>query len=250
MRKYLVFSICLITLIALIIGSGYTTKEQPKESADEKTIVERAEYKEPELGIEVSYPQLAGLAATDSQAKINRKIKGLIFNKIQEAKDSMDECQTEHFYYTINYEIVYQNKNILSMVYWQEVNWGLYPSVSVFTENIDLKTGEQVEISSLFMENTDYKQIIEEAIKKKGKIKIFGNQPEFNYAEYVKEICLGEDNYLENNDLIAYNLTRDSLKIFYSVPHVLGDVIVCEIPYDYLIKNIDTQGQTWSNIKE
>lgn len=177
------------------------------------------------INIDVNIPVLSGLKDTKVQDKINQMFETDILSFKEElgeaAKEAFEDAKKYNYEmrpYAINitFEEKKNEKGILSLyVVYYTYTGGAHGGHDDITYNIDLKTGNLMELKDLFKEGYDYKKIINEKIQ--GQIGVIseelkqkslkeGQKPEDVYIPYQGFESIRDDQpfYLKNDRLGIY----------------------------------------------
>ncbi|WP_312649907.1 PdaC/SigV domain-containing protein [Aminipila sp.] len=257
MKKYNVALILILALSLCLSGcsqnkapSEDTKKEVQKENTKKiETMYELKSERFKDKDVIINYPQLINLTDTSAQEKINEMIK----NKAFLAYNEMVK-QGEPFSYELKYDVKYSSPELLSIRFNDYVNFtqSAHPSNSVETLNIDIKNQKVIKLSDFVNINEGFVDLF-----KNGKyLSPYPDQtPEL--MESIKNILDETDtkgwiDLLKNADSFdiysgnQYSyLTKDSLVIVISVPHVMGDYAEFEINYKDLSDYKKTDNDIW-----
>ncbi|MCT4618320.1 MAG: DUF3298 and DUF4163 domain-containing protein [Marinisporobacter sp.] len=218
----LILSLCISTAACSLIEQKHvkaaeqTIKNQPIEITAKEIKVDEA-YIEGDIKI----PVISKLSNKDAEERINELLENDItefmeFN-IQNAKKLYDTNKEEHDKENMvsDYEVTYQNENMISIVIKQKVNEEkpyTYPTEDYY--NVDLNTGKQIPFNRLFDEDEDYKEVIIDYIKKEYKKK---EKDLYIYLSNTKDVFY----YLKDQKIVLsfnpYNAEEQPFEIPFSI---------------------------------
>ncbi|WP_297132461.1 DUF3298 and DUF4163 domain-containing protein [Terrisporobacter sp.] len=142
--------------------------------------------------------------------KVNKKIKDDIMNfyekSLKEAEDFLDDFQLEesNFIADASYEIKKNSTDVVSLIIkYYKYSGGAHGYYEYVPYNIDMRSGEFLEISDLFKEDVDYKIIINKEIN--NQIKLLGNKEE--NIEKIYDFYSIKDNqkfYLQDKSIVIF----------------------------------------------
>lgn len=230
-----------------IFIEGVNLKPQLEPSVAEiesKKIKESNEY----IEIDLDIPVVTGLKDEKFQEFINKRFEqdALKFKEEIEifVKESHEDAKKEgydlnKYSVIIDFEEKRNQENLLSIyVIYHQYTGGAHGIHNDVTYNIDLKTGNLVELKDLFKENVDYKKIIDSKIKEQinainedeKNFLLKAGQEENFYPLYEEFNGIKEDQ--------TYYLTDDKLGIYFGLyeiaPYAAG-VPTFEIPLEELV---------------
>lgn len=157
--------------------------------------------------------------------KINKKIEEDIMNfynnSFEEAESYFDDFPESEMQFVVSseYEIKKNNKQIISLlVKYYKYNGGAHGSYEYVPYNIDVISGDIFKLHDIFKQNTNYKQIINEEIKKQVKELNIKNQlPEDSSQLYTfRGIKENQKFYLIDNKLVIF------FDLYEIAPYVAG----------------------------
>jgi hypothetical protein len=161
-----------------------------------------------------------------------------------ERVDEVKEGEAFEFDLTVDYEITFQSKEYLSIYYIADYTSksGPYPSIAVFTTNIDIPNSKKMKLSNMISMDKDFALFLKSwnltAYEEDNKdLKDALNEYFQNISnEDLYNGLLNADQIGTDNTMGIYSyLTKDSFGLNVSVPHVLGDFVRFEMEY----KNLD-----------
>jgi len=164
--------------------------------------------KSDQLTFDIQYPQIAGLADAKVQEQINKTFEQYATAiKDQALKDQKDHAATEadDAYKTevaINYDIKYNQDNVLSVVFdHYYYTGGAHGNTVQSSYNFDLQTGKDLKLKDLYSEGKDFTSLINQAIKKQMDVQ---KQTESLLTPF-ESIAADQPFYIaDNNQLVIY----------------------------------------------
>lgn len=121
-------------------------------------------------------PIILGLRDTKVQDKINKMFEKDAIDFIKQieeySKEGAEDAKKYDYemrpcYANVDFEIKENRKDRISVyVYYHQFTGGAHGNTDCVTYNIDLKTGEMIELKDLFKDGYDYKKAIDEKIQK------------------------------------------------------------------------------------
>lgn len=211
---------CLLTIILVIFvvyGFPYRLKsnEMPRETFKEnvketiEVTYDAIKYEKDYVDVDIKIPVIKNLKDYKIQDEINRNFKKRAIdfkNDIENmAKDYKSECDKQgeeciKFVANSDYEVTYNNKGILSIpVIYYQYTGGAHGVYSKKTYNINLNTGEEIKIKSLFKENYNYKDIINNTIKEE-----INKNSKLYFKESFSSIDEHQDFYINEKGIVVY----------------------------------------------
>lgn len=176
-----------------------------------KVVPELISEKNEALTSDIKIPVLKGLKDEKMQSVINKAFEKraleLKEQMIREGKEALEDAQNygyeaRPYSLFIDYDISYNEKNIISITstYYQYTG-GAHGNTLTETSNINLKTGEKIELKDLFKQGVNYKKIITEEIKKQMALndKFYSNA-----AAELETISDNQSYYIEEGGLVVY----------------------------------------------
>ncbi|WP_338469654.1 DUF4163 domain-containing protein [Niallia sp. XMNu-256] len=203
-------------------------EKKPSKADNKETVfyqLKRATYEKGDL--RVHFPQITEMQSNMKEKQINGIIKEEIFEFVNQYEDDIATLE-------MDYEVMTETENILSIVYSGYYSGGAYPSHLLFTTNIDMRTGEKIRLPNTITIN-------EEFIDKFNKASYINRDPN---SPNVKELSLAVRDYLKQitveelingfkqadlpsmteNPYGVYSFFQDDTFIIsIRVPHVIGD---------------------------
>ncbi len=125
---------------------------------------------------------------------------------LKEAEDFLDDFQLEesNFIADASYEIKKNSTDVVSLIIkYYKYSGGAHGYYEYVPYNIDMRSGEFLEISDLFKEGVDYKTIINKEIN--NQIKLLGNKEE--NIEKIYDFYSIKDNqkfYLQDKSIVIF----------------------------------------------
>lgn len=125
---------------------------------------------------------------------------------LKEAEDFLDDFQLEesNFIADASYEIKKNSTDVVSLIIkYYKYSGGAHGYYEYVPYNIDMRSGEFLEISDLFKEDVDYKTIINKEIN--NQIKLLGNKEE--NIEKIYDFYSIKDNqkfYLQDKSIVIF----------------------------------------------
>lgn len=189
--------------------------------------------------ITVNYPRIEGLQDENIQGHINGILK--------EAAMSYFDDDPELINLDISYEIKHRGNNLLSVRYygWAYVTGAAHPSKLDDSRNINMKTGQEIDLNDLFFMD---EIMIGNIIKN---------------STYVGPMDLdeGEETEIVQNDLRYYlgeygiggrgcYFTEDSFCISVDTSHAIGGYAEFATKYGDLARSMNLENGMWNDFKE
>lgn len=193
--------------------------------------------------INVIYPQISGIKDDNLRSRINKLFEDEAF------RSYMDK---DNFSLHIKYEILYQSEKFISVKYigFAYLKGAPYPRDIFSTINIDLKTGDKIQLKDIINLDHAFVGKIRETlylyIQKDPDWEVLYLDQLNNSDEFLLKVLLKADK--ENSgDCFSY-FTDDALGMSFAVSHVAGDHYEIEMKYsdieEYMVnKNILDLGQ-------
>ncbi|MFO7636049.1 MAG: hypothetical protein R6W96_01920 [Clostridia bacterium] len=187
----------------------------------------------PEGGrIMVQYPEITGMADGELSDMINGSIRDMAM------EDVMTYPEDGYVSYELFYDVPFLNSRMVSVLFrgYQHHQHAAHPGFILKGLTIGLAKGDRLVLSDLFADGEDHEARIRE----------FVMQSE-QYSKYESDFDLLLFDYLAPGTA-GFVLFIDHLLVFYEVPHVLGDHLVFEVPYEDMMDIIDVEGPIWRGI--
>ena len=177
----------------------------------------KADIKYPYLKIKSNYNK-----KDDTQTKIIQNINSTISNTVTTAKDKIEKGSEEYkksyeadsnkdntikyqYEAIYNYKIAYNKNNILSIpLTMYEFTGGAHGLTNIKSFNYDLATGKELKLEDLFKSNSNYKEVINNHIKKE-----ISKQTE-NYFQ-------GQDGFSSIKDNQDFYISDEGIVIYFSL---------------------------------
>lgn len=196
---------------------------------DVATIIENVTKKYEEVPIvDIRYPKVIALKNKEIEDKINKDILEVVYSIIdlQKVDNNVEEL-------IANYDVTLNKKSVISIlfddfVYWKKAIHGLTIIKSLTS---DLETGKKYELKDLFIENSNYKEKINNIIKKQ----IKDHEIERYLLREFETINENQDFYLTENCLVIYYQLYEYTSYAYGFPKFCID-------YDDLLDILDPNG--------
>ena len=195
--------------------------------------------------ITVSYPQIKGLGDTNRQTKINATLRQSAMSYFSSTMYMEDA--SELLTLDISYEISWQGENLLSIQYygWDEYSFAPHPNKMYFTANINMQSGEIIELDDLFYAD----EVMMGSIIKNSR---YVSPLDIDDAHLMDEMRNYMLDYLSNYNLTdnQFSFTKDSLWISIEVPHAIGGHAEFGVKYSDLINSIRPENEVWEDFKD
>lgn len=187
----------------------------------------------------IQYPELVGLADTSVQGQINSQLKELF---VGEYKTSAKEGDI----YTETFDISYmieQNKDLLVV----HKSGYYYPIGAAHGQpiredyHINIKNGQLYSLKDLFLEGSNYKERLTEAIKRKI------DKANKEHGEQIYSQDIGDF-----EEYSGFVMTKESLNIYfypYAIASYAAGFPEFYISYEELGDIINTDGQLWNSFE-
>ncbi|MCL6612964.1 MAG: DUF3298 and DUF4163 domain-containing protein [Peptococcaceae bacterium] len=182
-------------------------------------------------GMDIVYPQVAGLPDPEAQERINRAIGERVRGLIARQRRWPDSAGIEKFDMTGTYRVTVNKKGVLSVrlenyIFPEQAAHGLTMADSV---TADLKTGKVYTLKDLFRRGTDYLFTLNMIIREQFRERDLPMINEF------RGITANQDFYLTPKNLVIY------FQVYEYTPYYVG-IPEFEIPYQKIINYIDEKG--------
>ncbi|MDZ5034800.1 DUF4163 domain-containing protein, partial [Clostridium perfringens] len=129
----------------------------------DKVIKENTNF----INIDVEIPQIVGLANKDKEKVINKEILDWTDMWIKDVKDVSQEFNpTIPYQLNARYTLTNDKKILSFFIDYYQFSGGAHGITTRKTYNVDISTGEKLELKDLFKKGYDYKKFINEAIQK------------------------------------------------------------------------------------
>ncbi|MFS0861890.1 hypothetical protein [Fredinandcohnia sp. 179-A 10B2 NHS] len=226
MRKILLLvTLAFISIIAIGCGATETTPPQGNEQETHPYQLESLIYEVE--GVKIQYPQLTKTQNKELEERINKQIADDVLLYANQYKSTEDMLE-------MNYQIMMQTSEIISILFLGEYNAGMYPTHLLFTTTVDLQEGEKIKLPVRVEINEEF---IDRFLKSKYIDRESPESPNEEKQAAVIEYVKG----IPRNDLIdafktadipdmdqnVYGIysyyTEDGMVISIQVPHALGD---------------------------
>ena len=152
------------------------------------------------INVDVIIPQINGLDNIEREKVINKQILDYTNMWISEGKkSSIDMNPTIPYDYTSRYKVT-NKENILSFyIDYYQFNGGAHGITNREVYNIDIKSGQYIELKDLFANDFDYKAYINEEINKE-----MNKNPENYFMGSFKGIKEDQKFYIQDNKLVIH----------------------------------------------
>lgn len=169
--------------------------------------------KNEKVEIEIKYPALKNMADTDIENKINTIIKKRT-DDYKQLYHAEDEGYKETIH--VDYEMMREKEDMLSLRFFISLytEGAAHPNNLMDGVTLDLKTGEELELSNLFKEDIDYVKALNPILKEKV------NELEYELFEEYKGIEEEQGFYMTDNSLVVYYQT------YVYTPHAVGPLLL------------------------
>lgn len=172
----------------------------------------------------IHYPQLVLQDASEE-----RKINDLIYSEVTAYASQYNEATL-----VVDFQVMWQTDDSLSILYNAEYNGGAYPTELIFTTNIDLKNGEKMKLSDVTVINEDFVEKLKRSPYLDGENPSSPNEEKeaavldylnsIEVSELVDALKQGDQTNTDNNQYSVYSyLQDDSVVVSIGVPHSIGD---------------------------
>ncbi|RYD01676.1 hypothetical protein N752_29310 [Desulforamulus aquiferis] len=220
----------LILFAVLVTASGCGAADNNVTKQEKVTITEKTENIETEtINIQLQIPQITDMQNTEAQAEFNKK-----FDSVYELKETLEREAEEAAIYSeqqgfpfwpyelfSKYNVSYNQRGYLSLtttVY--SFTGGAHGLTGKTTYNIDINSGNIIQLQAMFNEGVDYKKIINKEIRNQ-----IAQQPEIYFdGEMGFNTISDEQNfYLKEGKIVS---------IFHSMksPHILQAYLNLKYP--------------------
>lgn len=207
---------------------GAFEEEQDATAAQYEIVTEVYE----EGSVVVQYPQIQSMEDEQMQASINEMIMNGALIRFFETMNFLEEGQDYEAEGT--YEVKFAGNNLLSIAFdtYHFVSDTAHPYSLIYTMNIDLVTGEFLELRDLVPQmDASFATLLREATyvgdldaEYEDQIR----QEAFGYFETDEDLLVVLTDNGDQNNVYAY-VTGDALGITMPVPYVMGDHVEFEI---------------------
>ena len=198
--------------------------------------------------VTINYPQVTEKSDSKKQEEINEIIKTEAFYILGWYSDA----QLDKFSMELDYEIKWQNAEILSITYsgLRYLKGTAHPTHVFFTTNINMREGSRLRLKELVNIDDDFVEKL-----KNGKFKAVS--PPIT----LKMLGLTNDRLIEwlnTADWIGYPknkhgtysyFTGDSLGVSIEVGHAYGDHVEFEVKYQDIANNIKDENEAWKSFR-
>jgi len=156
-----------------------------------------------ELVLDISYPVVSNLRDRDLESRINTEIQRAVMiekNDITSLARTAEHWNNAPFDLHYEYVTTFNRNGILSITTTlYRYTGGAHGMTVRRSYNYDLKTGQQMTLKDVFGPETDYKQIINQEIRKQ----IEQRKQDF-FEDEFKSITDRQNFYLEDKNLVIY----------------------------------------------
>ncbi len=257
MRKFFLY--CMVVIIISLVGcvsNKYTNVRSTEQSKINPDKVLKENSKEDDLVLQfdiianevsfnegkvtIRYPYITGIENDDDEKKINEIIKNEVMSYLQPI-ENIDVGQN----YSIDFDVKCSNNKLLSIIYYgsEFLEGSAYPIDVFFSTNIDLIGTKKLKLIDVIK---DYEALVEvftsilieendDEMKKTAYDYIYQT---YNRDDLIKGFTEADDTYGSGRYIFSY-VTNESIGFSWEVPHVIGDHVEIEIPFEKLINIID-----------
>ena len=223
MRKSIMIIIisCILLTIIRIYPQAMLIKNVGNNVENLIIVDKKITEKTKTINVDVIIPQINGLDNIEREKVINKQILEYTNMWISEGKkSSIDMNPTIPYDYTSRYKVT-NKENILSFyIDYYQFNGGAHGITNREVYNIDIKSGQYIELKDLFANDFDYKAYINEEIKKE-----INKNPENYLMDSFKGIKEDQKFYIQNNKLVIH------FPYYEIAPYVAGmPEFIMEIP--------------------
>lgn len=223
MRKSIMIIIisCILLTIIRIYPQAMLIKNVGNNVENLIIVDKKITEKTKTINVDVIIPQINGLDNIEREKVINKQILDYTNMWISEGKkSSIDMNPTIPYDYTSRYKVT-NKENILSFyIDYYQFNGGAHGITNREVYNIDIKSGQYIELKDLFANDFDYKAYINEEIKKE-----INKNPENYFMDSFKGIKEDQKFYIQNNKLVIH------FPYYEIAPYVAGmPEFIMEIP--------------------
>ncbi|WFD11375.1 hypothetical protein [Tepidibacter hydrothermalis] len=204
----------------------------------------REQYSEGE-DIVFSYPQVKGMKDTNREKIINQILKQDVMSYFKNTSYPEDRPYLQTL--KISYEIKWKGNNLLSVQYygWEDYSNSPHPNNLDFTSNINIKTGEIINLKDVFYID---ELMIDSIIRNSSYVAPLDPDD----ADLIEEVRNNMINYLTEYSITnnRFYFTKDSFCVSIDVHHGIGDHADMATKYTDLTKSINTGNEIWNDFKE
>ena len=223
MRKSIMIIIisCILLTIIRIYPQAMLIKNVGNNVENLIIVDKKITEKTKTINVDVIIPQINGLDNIEREKVINKQILDYTNMWISEGKkSSIDMNPTIPYDYTSRYKVT-NKENILSFyIDYYQFNGGAHGITNREVYNIDIKSGQYIELKDLFANDFDYKAYINEEIKKE-----INKNPENYFMDSFKGIKDNQKFYIQDNKLVIH------FPYYEIAPYVAGmPEFIMEIP--------------------
>lgn len=179
-----IFLPVVLTAMLLVFASGcgnvQKTESQAKQAPQKQDHVQvttkEEKFNETNLSVVLKIPVISEMNRTETQSQLNTKFESTALERkktISEENKSFVEESAKNGYplreYQLqsDYNVSYNRNGILSLTsQFYQFTGGAHGMTYRETYNIDINTGQEITLRDLFKEGIDYKEIINQEIKK------------------------------------------------------------------------------------
>ncbi|MBU5307393.1 DUF3298 and DUF4163 domain-containing protein [Clostridioides mangenotii] len=170
--------------------------------------------------------------------KINADINSFFEKNYKEAKDNYINNNIDGVKFEANtdYKVVKNTKDVLSIIIrYYNYSGGAHGYYEDIAYNIDIKSGKFLRLSDLFLEQSNYKEIINKEIE--SQIKTLEMENVENKGIYqFKSISDNQKYYFSGNDIVIYFDLYDIAPYAAGIPEFVidGDLVIPIIKKEYI----------------
>jgi len=234
MREKIFFALIIVSLFML----SYCFNEKSineNERNDTKSAYNIISLTYTEKEVEILYPSISGLQDAEEQILINNLLKKEAFSELTDWLQS-GENKIEDIGLSIEYKILFQSTNYLCVNYtgWVCINNSAYPRDIFTTLNINLYSGNRLQLSDVINIDYDFVNTVRETLNS-----YIDKYPEWEIVykdkigyddDYFSTLFMQADSE-SGFDCFSY-FTKDCLGISFDTSHAAGDHFEIEIQYE------------------
>lgn len=177
--------------------------------------------KEKFYNISVIYPEIMNIRGANL---INQRIREFVEKEISDFKNEIFAPDKNIFLnhpseYNIRYKITYSDEKIISLclIIYTYLSGAAHGLISYETINFDINRGSDINLSDIFIENSNYLERISEIVKEKIRKKV---ENEMKFTNLIEE-WLDEGTAPKEENYSAWSISKDGI-IFYFAPYQVG----------------------------
>ena len=194
------------------------------------------------LKIEISYPQVVGLADEDLRGKINLFIRDEVCGEYYDVSWYYDDNYWFQYSSGLDYTVKITNDNLLSFIYKGMRIFNRTTRHNFATTNINMQTGEKIALSDVVFLNERFVEVFRRYAIAQTKERFshleFEHPSIADFKEMSTEKLLDLLGRADKTDPDGYGMysyyTDTALGISFGIIHALGDHIEFEIEWEHL----------------